>query len=92
MRNILEFSGLSVCLGEFLSFYVPVRKEKGAGLWFALGISTQADTMRNEPHLFSVVIRFLVGVTSLHTPNHSLNWFGIVNGGVILIYTVNIHK
>ena len=36
-----------VCLrgGDFISFSVPWMKEKIAGLWFASGISTQADTM-----------------------------------------------
>ena len=40
---MLELSGLAVCLG----FSMPERTEKVAGLWFASGISTQADTMPN---------------------------------------------
>ena len=88
----VQHIGNFVCLGDLISFSVLGKTEKVAGLWFASGISTRADTMSNKPLLFSVVTQFLVNVTSPHTPNHSVNWLSTVNRGVILKYTVNIHK
>ena len=37
MCNLLELSGLLVCLGDLLSFSVSEGTEKIAGLWFARG-------------------------------------------------------
>lgn len=88
----VQHIGNFVCLGDFISFSVLGKTEKVAGLWFASGISTRVDTMSNKPLLFSIVIQFLVSVTFPHTPNHSLNWLGTANRGVILKYTVNTHK
>ena len=52
MCNILELSGLFVCLGRLDKFSGTWGREKIAGLWFARGeISTQPDTM---DHLYQM--------------------------------------
>ena len=45
MCNILELSGLFVCLTDLSSFSLPGGTEKIAGLWIARGISSLADTV-----------------------------------------------
>ena len=45
MSNILELSRIFVYLGELVNFFKTWGTEKTAGLRFARGISTQADTM-----------------------------------------------
>ena len=45
MCDILELSGLFVCLRDLISFLVSGWTENIVGLWFARGISYQADTV-----------------------------------------------
>ena len=45
MQHVGIISAFSVPGGDLLSFSVPEGTEKIASLWFARGISTQADTM-----------------------------------------------
>ena len=50
MWNILELSGLVVCLVQTCYVFIVWRTEKVAGFWFARGgggISIQADSMPN---------------------------------------------
>ena len=45
MYNIYELSNwLFVCLGDLSSISVPGGQKTFVGLWFAVGINTQADT------------------------------------------------
>ena len=45
MCNMLELSGLFVCLEGLIKFFSAWGTETIAGLWFARGSSTQADTV-----------------------------------------------
>ena len=45
MCNILELSGLFICLGGLFTFYSAWETETIARLWFARGLSTQVETM-----------------------------------------------
>ena len=78
MFEVLELSGLFVCLGDLLRFSVPGGAEI-SGLWFGRGISTQVDTM----HYIATWTKTLTKLKSTLPLKFSGNFFKILK-----LYTV----